>query len=103
MLISVGTLLTVTATLVEFNAYTPSPPTVAVIIALPSAWAVILPSLSTVTTDVSLLVYVTFKPVGTVVAISSNESSTFKSKVSLLTLTLASQMNHLHLNLKYHY
>ena len=51
----------------------------------------ILPSLSTVTTDVSLLVYVTFKPVGTVVAISSNESSTFKSKVSLLTLTLASR------------
>ena len=55
-LISVGTLLTVTLIFVEFRAYTPSPPTLTVIIALPSAWAVILPSTSTVTTASSLLV-----------------------------------------------
>ena len=47
----IGFSLTVTLTLVEFNAYTPSPPTVAVIIALPSAFAVTLPSASTVATD----------------------------------------------------
>ena len=90
ILILVGILLTVTLTFVEFNVYMPSPPTLTVIIALPSAWAVILPSLSTVTTDVSLLVYVTFKPVGTVLATILNVSSTFKSKVLLFTLTLAS-------------
>ena len=43
-----GICLTVTVTFVEFSAYTPSPPTLAVMIALPAAFAVILPFASTV-------------------------------------------------------
>ena len=48
ILISVGILFTVTVTLVEFSAYTPSPPTLAVMMAVPVAFAVILPFASTV-------------------------------------------------------
>ena len=49
--ISVGTFFTVTVTVVEFSAYLPSPPTVTVIVALPSLTAITLPLLSTVTTE----------------------------------------------------
>ena len=47
----IGFSLTVTLTFVEFNAYTPSPPTLAVIIAVHVDFAVTLPFESTVTTD----------------------------------------------------
>ena len=52
----IGFSLTVTLTVVEFNAYTPSPPTLTVMIALPLAFAVTLPPASTLTIDASLVV-----------------------------------------------
>ena len=52
--ISVGTLTTVTVTVVEFIAYTTPSPTVIVIIAVPSPTAVTRPFSSTVATDSSL-------------------------------------------------
>ena len=90
MLISVGILFTVTLTVVVFNAYVPSPPTLTVMIAVPAPTALTLPWASTVATDSLLDVYVTFKPSGVVSAIMVKLSLTFKSKVLLLTLTLAS-------------
>ena len=50
----IGFSLTVTLTVVEFNAYFPSPPTVAVIVDSPLLIAVTLPALSTVAIDSSL-------------------------------------------------
>ena len=52
--ISVGTLITVTVTVVEFIAYIMPSPTVIVIIAVPSPTAVTRPFSSTVATDSSL-------------------------------------------------
>ncbi len=48
--ISVGTLLTVTVTVVVFSAYLPSPPTLTTIVAAPFFNAVTTPLLSTLTT-----------------------------------------------------
>ena len=54
MLISVGILLTVTVTVVEFFAYILSSPTVTVMIAVPSPTAVTRPFSSTVATELLL-------------------------------------------------
>ena len=47
----IGFSWTVALTLVEFNAYVPSPPTLTVMMAVPSAFAVTLPLASTVAID----------------------------------------------------
>ena len=47
----IGFSWTVALTLVEFNAYVPSPPTLIVMMAVPSAFAVTLPLASTVAID----------------------------------------------------
>jgi len=90
--ISVGILLTVTATVVEFSVYLLSPPTLTVIEAVPSFKAVTRPFSSTLTTLELSGVNVTFKPSGVVVATIVNVSSINKSKVLLLTSTLVSYL-----------
>ena len=90
--ISVGILLTVTATVVEFSVYLLSPPILTVIEAVPSFKAVTRPFSSTLTTLELSGVNVTFKPSGVVVATIVNVSSINKSKVLLLTSTLVSYL-----------